>query len=302
MISLTGIHTPIATPFMTTGDLDLPALRRNVQRWMQTPLRGLVVLGSNGEAAHLDDTEAEAVAGTVREAMPGDRPLVVGTGRETTAATVAATRRAASIGADAALVRTPSFFKPQLTGDVLVAHYLRVADASAIPILLYNVTMFTGVNLQPEVVERLALHPNIVGMKESGSDLAAIADLVNRTPAGFAVLAGSATTFVHALCAGCDGGVLALASLVPAACVRLQTLVAECRLAEARALQARLLPLARLVGAGGGVTALKAAMNHLGYEGGVPRAPLPPATPELVRALARELDALRQRDPEAVGS
>lgn len=302
MLSLTGVHTPIATPFTTTGDLDLAALRRNVQRWMRTPLRGLVVLGSNGEAAHLDDTEADAVTGAVREVMPGDRPLLAGTGRETTAATVAATRRAASLGADAALVRTPSFFKPQLTGDVLVAHYLRVADASPIPILLYNVTMFTGVNLQPEAVERLALHPNIVGMKESGSDLAAIADLVNRTPAGFAVLAGSATTFVHALCAGCDGGVLALASLVPAACVRLQTLVAECRLVEARALQARLLPLARLVGAGGGVTALKAAMNHLGYEGGVPRAPLPPATPELVMALARELDALRQRDPEAVGS
>ena len=86
--------------------------------------------------------------------------------------------------------------------------------------MLYNVTMFTGVNLQPDAVERLAVHPNIVGMKESGSDIAQIAEFVSRTPDDFTVLAGSATTFVHALCAGCDGAILALAALVPDACAR----------------------------------------------------------------------------------
>ena len=299
---LDGVFPPVPTPFTPDESIDTPALAHNLRALLAAPIRGVVVLGSNGEAPLVGDDDSVRVLAAAREAVPRDRVFIAGTGRESTRETVLFTRRAADAGADAAVVRTPSFFKAPLTAEAFVAHYTRVADASPIPILLYNVTMFTGVNLQPEVVERLALHPNIVGMKESGSDLAAIADLVNRTPAGFAVLAGSATTFVHALCAGCDGGVLALASLVPAACVRLQTLVAECRLAEARALQARLLPLARLVGAGGGVTALKAAMNHLGYEGGVPRAPLPPATPELVRALTRELDALRQRDPEAVGS
>ena len=116
------------------------------------------------------------------------------------------------------LVRTPSFFKSQMTTDVFVRHYTEVADASPVPVLLYNVTMFTGVNLQPDAVERLAGHPNIVGMKESGSDIAQIAELVSRTPDDFTVLAGSATTFFHALCAGCDGAILALAALVPDAC------------------------------------------------------------------------------------
>ena len=147
--------------------------------------------------------------------VPSNRPLIAGTGRESTRATIAATRRAAAAGVDAVLVRTPSFFKSQMTTDVFVRHYTEVADASPVPVLLYNVTMFTGVNLQPDAVERLAAHPNIVGMKESGSDIAQIAEFVSRTPDDFTVLAGSATTFVHALCAGCDGAILALAALAP---------------------------------------------------------------------------------------
>ena len=125
------------------------------------------------------------------------------------------------------LVRTPSFFKPQMTTDAFVRHYTEVADASPVPVLLYNVTMYTGVNLLPDAVERLAAHPNIVGIKESGSDIGQMAEYVARTPDDFTVLAGSATTLVHALCAGCDGAILALASLVPDECVRMTTLVAR---------------------------------------------------------------------------
>src|SRR5687768_8435359 len=174
---------------------------------MKTPLTGLVVLGSNGEAAQLDDAEADRVVEIVRERVPSDRPLIAGTGRESTRATIAATRRAAAAGVDAVLVRTPSFFKSQMTSDVFVRHYTDVAEASPVPVLLYNVSMFTGVNLQVDAVERLTVHPNIVGMKESGSDISQIADLVARTPNDFTVLAGSATTLLHALCAGCDGAI-----------------------------------------------------------------------------------------------
>jgi 4-hydroxy-2-oxoglutarate aldolase len=138
----------------------------------------------------------------------------------------------------------------------------------------------------------LAAHPNIVGMKESGSDLAQIADLVARTPDDFTVLAGSATTYFHALCAGCDGGILALASLFPHECVQLQALVREHRIDEARALQQRLTPIARTIGAAHAVPGLKAALDLLGYAGGPPRPPLRPAPAAVIETLRSQLGAL----------
>lgn len=287
-----GIYTPIATPFRGDESIDEAGLRRNVARWMETPLTGLVVLGSNGEAAQLDDDEADRVIDVVRECVPEDRPLIAGTGRESTRATIAATKRAAAAGVDAVLVRTPSFYKPQMTSEAFVRHYVGVADASPVPVLLYNVTMYTGVNMTPDAVARLAEHPNVAGVKESGSDIAQIAELVARTPDDFTVLAGSATTFFQALCAGCDGGVLALAALVPAECVELAALVRANRIADARALQRRLLPLARSVGSLHGVPGLKAALDLLGYAGGIPRPPLRPVAPDVVEAIRGQLEAL----------
>jgi len=293
MTPLAGIYTPIATPFRGDGTLDEAGLQQNVARWMGTPLTGLVVLGSNGEAPQLDDAEADRVVDLVRGAVPAGRPLIAGTGRESTRATIHATRRAAAAGVDAVLVRTPSFFKTQMTSEVFVRHYAEVADASPVPVLLYNVSMYTGVNLLPDAVERLAGHPNVVGIKESGGDIGQIAEFLGRTPDDFTVLAGSATTFVHALTAGCHGGILALASLVPEACVRMQALVAEGRLEPARALQRQLLPIARSVGSTHGVAGLKAALDLIGYVGGAPRPPLRPVsadTRELIRGQLHALD------------
>jgi 4-hydroxy-2-oxoglutarate aldolase len=290
--SFTGIFTPIVTPFTTDDTIDEGALRRNVDRWMQTPLTGLVVLGSNGEAAQLDDVEADRVVEIVRERVPAGRPLIAGSGRESTKATIAATARAAAAGVDAVLVRTPSFFKSQMSAEVFVRHYTEVADASPVPVLLYNVTMFTGVTLQVEAVERLAAHPNIVGMKESGGDISYISELVTRTPDDFTVLAGSATTFFHALCAGCDGAILALAALLPDTCVRMQALVRDDRLAEARALQHWIMPLARSVGGTYGVAGLKAALDLTGYNGGLPRPPLRPAPKQVVDTISGQLGEL----------
>lgn len=292
MKSFTGIFTPIITPFTPDDTVDEAGLKRNVDRWMGTPLTGLVVLGSNGEAAQLDDAEADRVVEIVRERVPSGRPLIAGTGRESTKATIAATARAAAAGVDAVLVRTPSFFKAQMSAEIFVRHYTEVADASPVPVLLYNVTMFTGVTLQLEAVERLSTHPNIVGMKESGSDISYISELVARTPDDFTLLAGSATTFFHALCAGCDGAILALAALLPDACVRMQALVRNDRLAEARALQHWIMPLARSVGGTYGVAGLKAALDLTGYTGGLPRPPLRPASPHVVETISGQLAAL----------
>jgi 4-hydroxy-2-oxoglutarate aldolase len=287
-----GIFTPIATPFRDDDTLNEAALRSNVAKWMTTALTGLVVLGSNGEAPSLDDDEADRIIDIVRDGVPNDRPLIAGTGRESTRATIDATRRAAAAGVDAALVRTPSFFKPQMTSDAFVRHYTEVADAAPIPVLLYNVTLYTGVNLLPDAVERLATHPNIVGMKESGGDIAQIAEFVGRTPDHFTVLAGSATTLVHALSAGCDGAILALAALVPDACQRMLLLVKDRKLDEANALQRHLLPLARSVGGLYGVPGLKAALDLMGYVGGAPRPPLRSVSSKIIQLISDQLIAL----------
>jgi 4-hydroxy-2-oxoglutarate aldolase len=288
----TGVFTPIVTPFTSADVIDEKGLADNVRRWMTTPLTGLVVLGSNGEAPQLEDAEADRAIEIVRAGMPKDRPLIAGTGRESTKATIEATHRAAALGADAALVRTPSFFKNAMTSEVFIRHYAEVADASRIPVLLYNVTMYTGVTLQADAVEQLSAHPNIVGMKESGNDLILISECVARTPDDFTVLAGSATTLFQSLCAGCDGAILAVASLLPDECVRLVRLVQENKIAEARALQRTLMPIARSVGGGFGIPGLKAALDLLGFRGGMPRPPLRPASKQITDTIRGQLDAL----------
>ena len=291
LMKLRGVFPPIPTPF--ADDLvDHLALAANVKQWMRTRLAGIVALGSNGEAPLLEDREAEAIIATVREGVPADRTLIVGTGRESTAATIAATRRAAELGVDLVLVRTPSFFKNVMTSDVFVGHYTAVADAAPVPVLLYNVTIYTGVNMHPDAVARLAEHPNIVGIKESGGDMAQVADYVSRTSSEFSVLAGSATTVFAALCLGASGAVLALSAVVPDLCVELYELVQQRRFDEARALQQRLMPLARLLGSLHGVPGLKHALDQVGFRGGPVRAPLAPLPAEAGRQILHQLAAL----------
>ena len=287
-----GLYTPIVTPFRNDDTLDEPALRQNVAQWLETALTGLVVLGSNGEAPQLSDAEADRIIDIVREGVPRNRPLIAGTGRESTRATIAATRKAAAAGVDAVLVRTPSFFKAQMTADVFVKHYTAVADASPIPVLLYNVAMFTGVNLPADAVEKLAAHANIMGIKESGSDIGLLTEYITRTPDDFTVLAGSATTFFQAMCAGCDGAILALAAILPDACMEIMQLVLDNRIDRARALQHRLTPLAKSVGGTYGVPGLKAALNLVGYQAGVPRPPLRSAPPPVIDIIRGQLEAL----------
>jgi 4-hydroxy-2-oxoglutarate aldolase len=288
-MNLTGVLAPIPTPFDEQDRLDLPRLRAALPRWVNSPLAGIVVLGSTGEAALMDEDESERTIATAREAVPPGRVLIAGTGRESTRATIEASQRAAALGADAVLVRTPAFFKSQMTADVFVRHYTAVADASPVPVLLYNFTAVTGVNLPVDAVARLCEHPNIAGMKESGGDVAQIADLVTAASRGFAVLAGSASTFYASLCVGATGGILALAVLVPSACARLFELTREGQHDAARALQRQLVPLARLIGPKYGVAGLKAALGLSGCDVGRPRPPLAPAPEAAVAALKEAL-------------
>ena len=288
-MNLAGVFAPIPTPFDDRDRVDTVRLKKALAKWVARPLHGFVVLGSNGEAVLMDDFESDQAIVAAREAVPPEKRFIVGTGRESTQATIKATRRAAEHGADAVLVRTPGFFKAQMTNEAFVRHYTAIADQSPVPVLLYNFTALTGVNLLPAAVARLAPHPNIIGMKESGGDIAQVAELVSLTPNGFNVLAGAAPTFYAALCVGAIGGILALGCAAPDACVQLYELTRAGRHDEAIALQRRLVPLARLLGGTHGVPGLKGALNLLGYDVGVPRPPLAPLADSVLPTLREEL-------------
>ncbi len=272
-LRLEGVLPPVVTPFRH-GEVDLEAFRANLERWNRTGLSGYLVLGSNGEAVYLEEREKEALLEAAREHIPSDRILMAGTGRESTRETVRFTRRAAELGADCALVITPAYFRGQMTPERLAAHFLRVADEAPIPVLVYNVPQFTGVNLQPELVARLAEHPNIVGIKDSSGNVGQLAEIVRLAPPGFAVFVGNAGVFYPALCVGAAGGILAVANAVPELCVALFRAHREGDHAAALALQRRISPLARLVTVVYGVGGLKAAMEQAGYRGGEVREPL----------------------------
>src|SRR3954452_9506947 len=230
---LAGVFAPIPTPFDDSDRVDTARLKAALGKWVKGPLTGFVVLGSNGEAALMDDFECDQAIVAAREAVPRDKVFIVGTGRESTQGAIKATKRAAEHGADAVLVRTPGFFKSQMTNDVVVRHYTGVADASPVPVLLYNFTSVTGVKLQPAAVARLATHPNIVGMKESGGDVTQVADLVALTPDDFIVLAGAARTLYPVMCVGPTGGILALSNPLPVPCTHLFELTRAGRHEEA---------------------------------------------------------------------
>jgi len=294
-VNLAGVFPPIATPFDDRGTVDADAIRANVPRWLDAGVRGIVALGSNGEAPLLDEREADAVVAAARDVVPRDRLLIAGTGRESTRATISASRRAADLGADAVLVRTPSYFKSRMTPDAFVAHYTALAEAMSIPVLLYNYPAVTGLTLTADTVGRLAQHPNIIGIKETTTDAAQIAAYVDAARGqDFAVIAGSAPGFYAAMCLGARGAILAAACIVPRACVALFDAWARGAHGEARELQRRILPIALAVTSSYGVPGLKAALDLSGYIGRLPRLPLQPASSGAIADIQQALAGLEE--------
>jgi 4-hydroxy-2-oxoglutarate aldolase len=276
------------TPF-TNGEVDPAAIRFNVERWMRAGLGGVVALGTNGESALLDEDESDRVIAAARDVIPSGRLLIAGTGRESTRATIAASKRAAALGADAVLVRTPSFFKTLCTPALFTRYYTALADVSPVPVLLYHFPAAMGVTLTPDTVAELSEHPNIAGMKESSTDAAQLAAFVDATPSKFSVIVGTGAVLYAGLCLGAVGGILAVAAVMPELCLRLLSAVREGRHDDARELQERIAPIGRMVTSGYGVPGLKAALDLGGYKGGEPRAPLVPASREAHDQIRAEL-------------
>jgi 4-hydroxy-2-oxoglutarate aldolase len=275
-VKLHGIFPPLATPFDFSDCVALNRLRDNVARYNRTRLAGYVVIGSTGESVLLSFEEIERIWITVREASDPSKLLIAGTGVESTAETIARTNRAAELGYQAALVKTPHYYKPQINDELLARHFLRVADGAKIPVLLYSVPQFTGVALEPPLVKRLAEHPNIIGIKKSSGNVQRIGEIIATAPAPFQTLTGSASTLYPSIALGAVGGILALSCVLPELCVELYEKSIDGNAAGARSLQRRLLAPISAIMLRNGIPGLKYAMDRVGYYGGPARAPYLP--------------------------
>ncbi len=270
-----GIMPPVTTPFVK-GEVAYDKLVLNIERWNQTGLSGYVVMGSNGESAFLTRDEKLKIVETVKNSLSHDRILIAGTGSDSIRETVSLSNDAAERGADYALVLTPSFYKSEMNGSAFVRYFTEVADGVKIPIVIYNVPKFTGVDIQAVAVSQLARHKNIAGLKNSSENAAQTAEIVASVPADFSVLVGTASVLYPGLASGATGGILALANIAPDKCVELQSLFDEGKHEEASKLQKKLIPVNKAVTSKYGVPGLKAALDMLGYFGGEPRSPLAP--------------------------
>jgi 4-hydroxy-2-oxoglutarate aldolase len=285
-----GVFPPVPTPFDANGEIVPDKLKANIALWNKTGLRGYVVLGSNGEAVMLTEDEKIALWQAARDAIPRDKLFLVGAGMESTRASIALAKRAAQIGADAAMFVTPSYYRAEMKPATLINHYRVIADASPIPTIIYNMPVATGIDLDANTVIQLAQHPNIIGIKDSGGNVAKYADIVRAVRPDFAVLAGSGGYLYPALCVGAQGAVAALANVAPRECVAMYDAFRAGRHGEARALQLRFTQLNAAVTTRWNVPGLKAALEELnqGYYGGAPRLPLRPL-PEEDRAALRKV-------------
>jgi 4-hydroxy-2-oxoglutarate aldolase len=275
-ISLGGVFSPLATPFNEQDEFAPEKMAFNISRLNQTSLSGYVVLGSNGEYVYLNEKEKIEVLKTARQAIPKDKLMIAGTGCESTRNTIHLTLKAAEIGADAAIIVNPSYYKNDMTVPVLADHYQKIADASPIPIIIYNFPPGTGIDLSAELLVQLSHHPNIIGVKDTGGVIPKMGETIRQAAPGFQVLAGSASFLFPSLVIGAVGGVLALANIAPKECVDIYRLFCAGDIENGRALHLRMLPVNAAITSRFGISGLKAAMDMLGYQGGIPRPPLLP--------------------------
>ncbi len=287
-MKLTGIFAPLTTPFAARGEVDYAAYAKNIARFNKTKLAGYVINGSTSESVLLRWSEVYRQFEVAVEKAAPEKELVAGTGAESTIETIAHTNHAASLGYKAALVRTPSFYKPAMTEDALVEHYLRVADAAKIPILIYSVPIFTHVTVEAPVVARTSKHPNIVGIKDSSGNVAALAASIAAAPKEFRTLVGSASAVFEGLEVGASGAILALANAFPDVCSEIYELSRSGQHEKAHSLAQTLAAPAKMLGPQYGIVGLKYVMEHYGYVGGPTRLPLLPLT----EAARREIDAM----------
>lgn len=275
-LNFSGIFPPLPTSFDNNESLLTDKIRFNIEMLSRYDLSGFLILGSNGEQVMLSEKEKIAAIEAAREALPAGRILLAGTGCQSTRETISLTRAAAAAGADAVLVLNPFYYKGNMNQAELVRHYFDVADASPVPVLIYNMPANTGIDMTARMIIAMAEHPNIVGLKESGGNVVKMGEVLGSAKPGFQVLAGGAGFLLPALAMGADGGILASANIAPDHCLGIYRAFIAGDLTRAKELQQKIIPLNSAVTSRWGVPALKVAMDLVGLYGGHIRRPLLP--------------------------
>ena len=275
--ALTGIFAPVTTPFVASNeDLDVAGFQHNLAAHVADGLHGIVVGGSTGEAALLDDDERSMLAAVAREVVPRDRWLIIGTGAESTRLCIDRCKMAKKAEADAVLVVAPHYYSNAMARANLVNHYRRVADASPLPVILYNIPKYMHFALAADLVAELAAHENVIGIKDSSGDLAMLTGFLGAQSPTFSVITGSGSGLHAGLQAGARGGILAVSLFAGAKALEVFAAHNAGDTARATAAQAVLTPMANVIVAKLGVPGVKAALDKIGRAGGVPRSPLLP--------------------------
>lgn len=294
MLKLHGIFPPIATPFDLHGDLYKIKVQHNIEKWNRTGLAGYVVCGSTGESVYLTTEEKVRLFEWVASYAAPEKLLIAGTGVESVRETVELTNRAAEIGFKAAMIRTPFYYRNQINRPEAQMLYFRaVADATKIPLVIYNWPQVTGVDITTDAVAALSHHPNIIAIKESSGNLEKVMQMIREVKPGFQVLTGSAPTLAPSLAVGAVGAVLAYANAAPYSAISIYEAHRTRESAAALDWQNRIAPAAQLVTTKYGVPGLKYAMDLNGYYGGVPRLPLVPIGPEAKKEIERAFDGIK---------
>lgn len=271
-----GLLVPATTPFdPVTGEVAPVSLRDNLRRWSEAGVDGFVLFGSTGEGVLLEDAEKASAIEFARDVV-GERLLVAGAGAEATRQVLRQADAMAAAGADAVIVQPPSYYGAYLSPEALRDHYLRIADRSPLPVIVYHIPKYTHVTMEAGLLEQLTRHENIAGIKDSSGDLKRLAEFTDTCGEQCAVFVGNGALFFAALEMGVAGGILAAALLAPAEFARILQWQGADRAARAGELQERMAPVHRGVVARHGVPGVKTALELLGYAGGPPRPPLAP--------------------------
>ena len=272
---LGGILLPVTTPFdPVTGDTAPVNWRENLRRWCEHPIDGIVLFGSTGEGALLDEDEKVRLTEFARDVVPAGITLVAGASAESTRATIRQAALLAEAGAELLLVHPPVYFGPFLSAAALRGYYQALADASPVPIIIYHMPKYTKVLLEAGLIGELTRHPNIVGIKDSSGDIKRFAEYTNACERGCRLFVGNGTLLYTALELGAAGGILAISLLAPAECAALIKAFRAGDTRRAGQIQERLTPIHKEIVAQFGAVGVKAALDLLGYRGGAPRAPL----------------------------
>ena len=279
--TLAGVFAPVTTPFdASTGELAPRAFRGNLSRLLSEGLAGVVVAGSTGEAPLLDQDEVRRLVEWSRLSMPDGRWLIAGSGAESTRQAIALARAVAAAGADLVLVRPPGYFAAAHSRASLGDYFRAVADASPVPVLVYNIPKYTHLTLEPELLSDLAGHERIVGVKDSSGDLKNL-EAYRRAVPGWVVLVGSTSLLSAAVALGCSGAIIGVSCFAARRCVELYDAAVGGEAARAAELQQPLAMLDREIVGKLGPAGVKAAMDSAGggLYGGPVRAPLAPLSP-----------------------